>query len=335
MVQFSILDYAQMDEGETSYDAIKNTVQLAKHAEQLGFKRFWVAEHHDIPAFASSSPELLMMHVADHTHSIKIGSGGIMLPHYSSYKVAENIRLLQAAHPNRIDVGVGNSVGTKQVNEALNEGKESRSYQSAIEDLKAYLYPDTPESFRFKELTARPIVDESPEIWMLSTSVRNAEYAAKSGVNYCYGLFPGVPGDRFVVGKQAIESYKEQFQENSSQLPGRTMVAVFAAFSETEEEARDLKKAIHLWLLGQENFSHFKQIPSIETARNYKLTQTQKEQIQQNEHRVLVASRKELKERMDQWIAYFNTDEVLLCLLAPGIERRMNSLDIIAQEYNL
>ncbi|MGX7349794.1 MsnO8 family LLM class oxidoreductase [Dolosicoccus paucivorans] len=335
MVQFSILDYAQIDEGETSYDAIQNTVALARHAEQLGFKRFWVAEHHDVPAFASSSPELLMMHIADHTEHIKIGSGGVMIPHYSSYKVAENIRLLQATHRGRIDLGVGNTVGTKWVNEALNEGKDKRSYQSAIEDLKAYLYPQMPEDFRFKELTARPVVEESPEIWMLSTSVRNAEYAAQSGVKYCYGLFPGIPGDRFEVGKEALQAYNDQFVPNSSKLPKGTMVAVFAAIGETEKEAEELGKAIHLWLLGQDDFSHFKRIPSVATARDYPLTTEQKERIKAQEHRVFVASRQQLKEKLDQWIDYFKTDEVLLCLLAPGIKQRMNSLNIIAQEYQL
>lgn len=110
MVKLGILDYAQIDEGSNAQEALLHTITLAQLAESLGYARFWVAEHHDVPAFASSSPELIMMRLADATSRIRIGSGGVMIPHYSPYKVAENFRVLEAFHPNRIDLGFGNTI---------------------------------------------------------------------------------------------------------------------------------------------------------------------------------------------------------------------------------
>ena len=110
MVKLGLLDYAQIDEGKSAQEALQNSVMLAQLADSLGYERFWMAEHHNVPAFASSSPELIMMRLADATSRIRIGSGGVMLPHYSPYKVAENFRVLEAFHPHRIDLGMGNTL---------------------------------------------------------------------------------------------------------------------------------------------------------------------------------------------------------------------------------
>lgn len=123
MVQFNVLDYAVIDEGKSAEEALQDTVRLAQLADKLGFKRFWLTEHHNVPAFACSSPELLMMQILNKTKNISLGSGGVMLPHYSPYKVAENFRMLEALHPGRVDLGIGNNAGTAQVKSAMNETK--------------------------------------------------------------------------------------------------------------------------------------------------------------------------------------------------------------------
>src|SRR5699024_10675240 len=135
MVDIGILDYAQIDEGSNGVEALHNSVKLAQLAEQLNYKRFWVGEHHDVPAFASSSTEMVIMLLAVDNESIHIGSGGVMLPHYSPYKIAENFRILEAYHPNRIDLGFGNTVGTPIVNKTLNEKKQGKqNYEQSIDD---------------------------------------------------------------------------------------------------------------------------------------------------------------------------------------------------------
>src|SRR5690625_5166493 len=121
MIKLNVLDYALVDEGRSPKKAIEETVELCKKAESLGYHRFWMAEHHDVSAFASSSPEMLMMHLLGKTESIRLGSGGVMIPHYSPLKTAENFRMLEALHPGRVDLGFGNTIGTKIVNKAMHE----------------------------------------------------------------------------------------------------------------------------------------------------------------------------------------------------------------------
>lgn len=137
MIKFSVLDYAVIDEGQMPETALKETVKLAQAAERLGFQRFWMAEHHDVNAFASSSPELLMMHILGQTSSIRLGSGGVMIPHYSPLKVAENFRVMESLYPGRVDLGVGNTLGTPAVNKSMNEMRPRKQrYEENISDIK-------------------------------------------------------------------------------------------------------------------------------------------------------------------------------------------------------
>ena len=138
-MKLSILDYVPIFEGRNAYDAFNHSITLAQTAEQLGYTRYWVAEHHNVFSVASSAPEIVMMMLLEQTQTIKIGSGGVMLPHYSAYKVAEQFRIMEARHPNRVDMGLGRSPSFKQVNEALNEFKSTKpNLDNQIEDLLHY-----------------------------------------------------------------------------------------------------------------------------------------------------------------------------------------------------
>ncbi len=334
MVKLNILDYAQIDEGSNGHQAVKESAELAQLAESLGYHRFWVAEHHDLPAFASSSPEVLMMHLADQTESIRIGSGGVMVPHYSPFKVAENFQVLQAAHPNRIDLGIGNTAGTNQVNDTLNELKEHRfGYKTAISDLMHYLSEEEDESFRHGNIKARPLTDSQPDLWLLSTSVKNAKLAAKLGIGYCFGLFPYASGDKLEVGREACRVYREEFQPSAFLSEPQVMFSMFAAIGENEEQAEALAKSIDLWMLGQDNFSRFKQIPSIETAANYDLSQAEQKAIEKNRSRLIVGNPEAIRQQLDLYIQAFQADELLMCTIMPGIENRKNGLKLLAQAF--
>src|SRR5699024_5490920 len=190
LVKLSVLDYAQIDELKDAQSAVKESTDLAKVAEKLGFHRYWVAEHHNVPAFASSSPEMLMMHIADSTKKIRIGSGGVMLTHYSPYKVAENFRMLEALHPGRIDLGIGRSPSYRIVNRALNETKRERlSYEQQVQDLFKYLTDNKSTDHRFNDLIATPIIKTTPEMWMLGSGMNGAKVAADNGTAYAFAHF--------------------------------------------------------------------------------------------------------------------------------------------------
>src|SRR5699024_8164935 len=277
LVKLGVLDYAQIDEGTSAQTALQNTITLAQFAESLGYERFWMAEHHNVPAFASSSPELIMMRLADATKRIRIGSGGVMLPHYSPYKVAENFRVLEAFHPNRIDLGMGNTIGTPIVNRTLNENKKGKlNYEQSIVDLTRYLSDQVDENHRFHGITANPVIPTVPQMWVLSTSVRNAKMAAKLGIGYTFGLFPLAGIDKLDIGIQAAKTYREEFKPSAFMPEPRVSIAPFVVVAETNEQAEAYAESLDLWLLGTDNFSELRQFPSVDTARHYPYTEEEK-----------------------------------------------------------
>src|SRR5690606_21935664 len=176
-------------------------------ADGLGYKRYWVAEHHQVYSVAGSSPEMLMMHLAGATQRIRIGSGGVMLPHYSSYKVAENFRLLEALHPGRIDLGIGRSRSYRLVNKALNESKGIPvSYEQQIADIQKYVTDDTETEHRLRKLRATPASDTVPEIWVLGTGEGSVKVAAQAGAGYVYAHF----AKPLKSSARLMDSYKKQ-----------------------------------------------------------------------------------------------------------------------------
>lgn len=335
MVEISILDYAQMDEGITPQQAVKNSVELAQLAEKLGYKRFWVAEHHSVPAFASVSPELLMMHIADNTQDIRIGSGGIMYPHYSPYKIAENIRQLQTVHPNRIDLGLGNSPGTKLINQALNEKKENTyTFEETIPDLKHYLTEDRQQNFKHDYLKVMPDTKEIPEFWSLSMSEKSARRAAKEGLGFCFGFFPYALLS-FNQAIRTVNRYREEFKPSSMFDQPKVMFSIFAAIGETEDEAEAIAKSIDLWMLGQKNFTQFKRIPSVQTAKSYKLSSEEQQRVEENRRRLIVGTADSVKTQLDNYTEQLEADEILLCTIMPDIELRKKGIKMLAEAYNM
>ena len=334
MVRLGILDYAQIDEGSDARQALADSVELSKLAESLGYERFWMAEHHNVPAFACSSPEMMMMRIADATERIRVGSGGVMLPHYSPYKVAENFRMLEAAHPGRIDLGIGNTVGTPIVNQALNEKKQGKlNYEQSITDLTYYLSDRVDEDHRFAGISANPVIPTTPQMWALSTSVRSARMAAKLGIGYTFGLFPKPGVDKFAIGVEAAEAYRAEFEPSPFMPEPTVSIAPFVVIAETNEEAEDYAEALDFWLLGKDQFSYVKQFPSVETARAYNYSDEEISTIEENRTRMIVGDQTRVKEQLDDLIHRFKADEVLLIPLMPGIDVRKRAIELLAEIY--
>lgn len=336
MLKLNVLDYAVIDEGETANDALKNTVELAQKAERLGYSRFWMAEHHDVNAFASSSPELIMMHILSKTSKIRLGSGGVMIPHYSPLKVAENFRVLENLYPGRIDLGIGNTLGTPQVNKSMNEMRPRKQrYEENISDIKKYVTNTDDDTHRFNEVTANPAGETNPEMWVMSTSVRTAELAARQGIGYTFGLFPHASKDKVSTGKEAAAVYKEKFIPSPVMAKPTVMASPFVVVADTDEEADELAKALDLWLLGKKNFSEFKQFPSVETAGQYTYTVEEVKKLSENRSRMIVGSAKNVKEVLVELSETLGADELLLIPLMPGAKNRERALELLSQEFKL
>src|SRR5690554_661717 len=249
MVKLGVLDQVFISEGQTATEALQQSTRLIQMTEAYGYSRFWVSEHHAMPALAFFSPEVLIAHLAAATSQIRVGSGGIMLPHYSAYKVAENFRLLEALHPGRIDVGLGRAPGGMPLaTRALQQDKyvDVAKYPQQILDIIGYFYETMPAGHQFEKLQASPSVSTTPELWLLGSSDESARIAAMLGTNYAFAEFFGTPG-----GEQATQFYNEHFKpQRPLEDRPRSMIATLAICAETEDEANRLATSSDLLFLG-------------------------------------------------------------------------------------
>lgn len=332
MTSLNILDYSPIDEGSDSQNALLQTTELAKYAEKLGYNRFWVAEHHHVLSVAGSTPEMLMMHLASATKSIQIGSGGVMLPHYSSYKVAENFRMLEALHPGRIDLGIGRSPSYRIVNKALNEEKGIRpSYVQQVKDLHKYFTDDSSKDHRFNDLIATPIIKTAPGIWMLGTGGGSAQIAGENGTSYAYAHF-AKPSD---TGVEVVGNYRKQFQASALLQKPKVMIAVFAVVAETTEEAEEIAKAFDLWLLFVESANPPPYYPSIQTAKNRGLSSVEKEKVRRNRERMIIGNPQQVKEEIERISELYQADEITIIPNVSGVKNRMKGIKLLAEAFGL
>lgn len=334
MVKIGVLDYAQIDEGKTAKEALEETITLARLADFHGFERFWVAEHHNVPAFASSSPELLMMRIADATNSIRVGSGGVMLPHYSPYKVAENFRILESFHPNRIDLGFGNNAGTSLVNRAMNENKKAKlPVDQSVADLIAYFNDTINQDHRFSGITANPVTETNPQMFALSTSMKSALMAASAGIGYTFGLFPFAGTRKLDLGPEIAKTYRKEFKPSLMLSKPNVIVAAFVAIADTKEEAEKYATALDLWLLGKDAFSALKNFPSVETAKNFTYLEKDREIMKNNRNYLIHGDPNDVKAQINDLALEFNADEILLIPLIPGFDARKRAYELIAETF--
>lgn len=207
-MKLSILDYVPIFEGRSAHEAFQHSVELAQRAEQLGYVRYWVAEHHQVRSVASSAPEMVMMTLLEQTSNIKIGSGGVMLPHYSPYKVAEQFKMMEARHPHRVDMAIGRSPSFNNVNAALNENKERKlDFDTQLDDLNKYFNDDIDIAHRFKTLLATPLIPTKPEMYILGMSERSAKLAGKRGLPFVIAKM----GQSSSAIEEVINVYKNEF----------------------------------------------------------------------------------------------------------------------------
>lgn len=238
-MDLSVLCQAPVSQGSTPAQAIANTVELALTAEKLGYKRFWVAEHHSDPALACASPEILLAHLAARTERIRIGSGGVLLPYYRPLKVAEQFRMLATLHPDRIDLGLGRSGGSEgQAPKAL--GFSQRDHWQAVDELLSWLRGDEvlPGTF------ASPAGDSLPTPWVLGTSPASATYAGRKGLPYAFGGFLDPRGL-----EPALMAYHQHFTPSRWLRKPHVNLAWYVQAAPTEKEAWAQARSSEHWFV--------------------------------------------------------------------------------------
>ena len=243
-MDLSVLDLSPVPEGGTAVEAYEQTVDAAKHAERLGFDRFWVAEHHGMAErLAGTTPEVLLGHLAAETESIRLGSGAVLLNHYSPFKVAEQFGALDGLAPGRVDAGLGRANGSPAVDRALGTSRRKTNpdedHRQKITAVVNHLYDDFPEHHQYADIEIPGSDAEEPVPWVLGSSASSAKIAGQLGLRFCFAAFIR---PQFAV--PAFEAYREEFEPSS--LAGgidepEGMVALNAVAAETDEAAARLR----------------------------------------------------------------------------------------------
>jgi luciferase family oxidoreductase group 1 len=245
-VKLSVIDQSPVPAGSTAADALHNTIELARLADRLGYHRYWIAEHHAIPALASPAPEILIDRVAAETSAIRVGSGAVLLPHYSPLKVAETFRVLHALYPDRIDLGIGRAPGGTPLHSyALRRDRDrqppSDDFPKLLVELLAFLHGGFPPDHPFSRIVVSPAMPGAPDVWLLGSSRWSASAAAQLGLPYAFAHFIDQLPTRL-----ALEHYRSHFISSNGSQP-QTILALGVICADTDDEAIRLASSARLF----------------------------------------------------------------------------------------
>jgi luciferase family oxidoreductase group 1 len=325
-LKLSVLDQSLARTADEAPIALQETLQMAQWCEALGFERFWVSEHHAFPSVAGSAPEVLLAALGAATSSIRLGSGGIMLPHYASYKIAEVFSLLANLYPGRIDLGVGRAPGADMSTAvALASGRQPNFHQfpQQVEQLSEYLWSDH----------TSPVLSPKPPgqipLWMLGSSPDSAVLAAQRGLPYNLGLFINPQ-----ASPQLIPMYKQNFQSGPTQDAPYAILTMGVFCADSEEQARALQLTYDLNLFrfftGQSDGTSL----TPEEAQQYPLGQQEKAFIATRENSRAAGTPEQVREKILQLAALHQADEVMAVTNMYYFEDRKRSFELLKQAFS-
>ncbi|MEI6484852.1 MAG: LLM class flavin-dependent oxidoreductase [Sphingomonadales bacterium] len=326
MIPLSVLDQTPIPEGLTPAQALANSIDLARHCEALGYQRYWLAEHHASHALAGSAPEILIGAVANATQRIRVGSGGVMLPHYSPLKVAEQFSLLAGLHPGRIDLGLGRAPGSDQrTSVALQQDRRHyapNNFPQALAELVGYLENSLPADHPFAPYAATlPGLPHAPEPWVLGSSPDSVAFAADLGLPYCLADFIAPR-----LGRLA-EAYHDEFRPRHAGGKPHLMVAVWTVCAETDAEARRLAAPARMM------FAHLLMgksiaVPKPDVAQAWLADRPDVAQAFAS-RRVVAGSPTTVRAGLEEVIAEYAPDELMLLNILHGHEDRKRSYALV------
>ncbi|MEP7456317.1 LLM class flavin-dependent oxidoreductase [Phyllobacterium sp. SB3] len=322
----SLLDKSPVFNSEPASAALKRTVALAKQAEEWGFRRFWVAEHHDTPDVASSSPEVLIAFIAAHTARIRVGSGGVMLQHYSPYKVAENFNVLANLAPGRIDLGVGKAPGglpfSTQALQGLVARTEKQDFAAQLAQLSAFLDEGLPEGTPLASVRATPLPSTTAERFLLGASPDSAALAARQGWEFVFASH--LNGDEEVL-KQTLDIYAEKAQGR------KPLLAVGVVAAETDSEAERLVGDIQHFKVHVEGGQSVT-VGSVEQAEEYaRQAGASNYRIEKKTPNVIRGSARKVIAELDRLHERFGIGEFIIDTPIRDAARRLSSIQLLAQ----
>jgi len=326
-MQLSVLDQSPIRQSGSAAQAFQETLELAQFTEALGFHRFWVSEHHSTDALAGSAPEILMAALAQHTRHIRIGSGGIMLPHYSPYKVAEIANTLACLYPERIDLGVGRAPGTDMISaRALSIDGKTRfdKFPEQVENLQSMLY-DT--DFR---PAVKPQASVAPNLWMLGSSPDSAVLAGQRGLPYNFALFINPHMDTRI-----LEYYQQRFEPSPQCPKPYSSLTVNVICAETEQEAKRLALSRQISFLRFATGKGDSRICTPEEAASVVLSADEQAFINQRSSHAAIGTPEQVRDKLFGLAEAFGADELMTVTITHDFEARKRSYELLADAFKL
>jgi luciferase family oxidoreductase group 1 len=334
-MKISALDQSPAADGSSQHLAIRESIELAKLCDRLGYHRYWVSEHHNSDSIVGTAPEILMAAIAATTKHIRIGSAGVMLPHYSALKVAEQFRVLEGIAPGRIDLGVGRAPGSdRKTALALNPHQNAaEEFPQQVQDLQAWVSGKPLESgHAFGDIKAHPLGPTSPEMWILGSSDYGAQLAAYLGLPYTYAYF-------FTEGRgteQALTLYRNLYRPSAAHPKPHATICVWALAAPTEAEARHLLKTREHWRIGFEKGLRTPLVsPKAADVAYTGYGAIERATIESLRDKAIVGTPAQVKARLNALATTFELDEIVINTWTHDPFMRQRSYSLIAAEFAL
>jgi len=328
--RLSVLDQSPIPEGLTGGDALRNTIDLARLADELGYHRYWLAEHHGTPGLACASPEVVIGPVAAATQRIRVGTGGVMLPHYSPLKVAETFSMLSGLYPGRIDLGLGRAPGTSAtVAHALQRDRRQPApddFPEQLDELLGYFAHRKQQAGPFRQIPAMHF--ESPEPWLLGSSPQSAVWAAEFGLPYAFADFINPAGESYAA------YYREHFQPSERLAEPRVAVAVWAVCAETGDEALRLSASSRMMMLHLYR-GKLIAVPPMERALRFLEEEGVPMQMLPPNRRMITGDPDEVRRAIERVAADYRAEEALVVNILYEHAARRRSYELIARAFGL
>jgi luciferase family oxidoreductase group 1 len=332
-MRLSVLDQSTASKGRTQDAAIRETLELARHCDALGYHRFWVSEHHNSGTIAGTAPEVIMAAIAATTARIRVGSAGVMLPHYSALKVAEQFRVLEAIAPGRIDLGIGRAPGSDQMTAyALNPNPQNvlDQFPQQVQELQRWVSgTPLPEGHPFHRIVAQPTGPSSPEMWILGSSDYGAQLAAYFGLPYAFAYF-------FSEGtgvEQALELYRKNYRPSEMNPKPSATICVWALAGDTEEEALHQYKTRERAIIDRRQGIRLPLMAPEEAERPY--LAADKATAEKLHRKAIVGSSDQVAARLNVLAKSLDLDELVVVTWTYDPAPRHRSYELLAKAFAL
>ena len=330
-MKLSVLDQSTASQGRSQDVAIRETLELARRCDALGYHRYWVSEHHNSESIVGTAPEVLMAAIAATTQRIRVGSAGVMLPHYSALKVAEQFRVLEAIAPGRIDLGVGRAPGSDRLTAyALNpHANAADEFPQQVQDLQAWVSGAAlQEDHPFRTIKAHPLGATSPELWILGSSDYGARLAAHFGLPYAFAYF-------FSDGRgveEALDLYRRNYRPSPRHPQPQATICVWALAADTEAEARRLLTTREFWRIGFEQGIRKPLVPPGDAAA-YPYADAERATIESLRRKAFVGTSDQVATRLTELAQRLGLDELVIVTWTYDPAPRHRSYELLAAAF--